>query len=67
MYTPIRHELRHARRARPGTLVNLCLLSGHSSLCTSVLVAGVYTNYIYNTLADKEGRAPLVTTKGPYA
>ncbi len=27
MYTTIRHELRHARKAWPGTLVDQCLLS----------------------------------------
>jgi hypothetical protein len=31
MYTTIRHELRHARKAWPGTLVDPCLLSGTSS------------------------------------
>ncbi len=29
MYTTVCHELYHARKARPGTLVDPCLLSGH--------------------------------------
>jgi hypothetical protein len=28
MYTTTRHEVRHARKAWPGTLVDPCLLSG---------------------------------------
>jgi hypothetical protein len=35
MYTTIRHELRHARKAWPGTPVGPCLLSGTARSCSA--------------------------------
>ncbi len=43
MYTTNRHELRHARKAWPGTLVDPCLISGRVNWAELFAKAGGVT------------------------
>jgi hypothetical protein len=46
MYTTIRHELRQAKKALPGTLVDQCLLFGFRYTAQSSFVSSIVLQYV---------------------
>ncbi len=65
MYTTIRHELRHARKALPGALVGPCLLSGHLQKCLLFYKHSITHVKLYlecSLIYTDNGLPPLVMT-----